>query len=102
MLQSWYRYDTDRGFLVLDLHVQPNARHTEVAGVHGGRLKIRLAAPAVDDKANELLVRFLTDKFDLPGGRVMIRRGSHGRTKIVEIYGKSALLMARVNELLHS
>lgn len=87
---------------MLDLHVQPNARHTEVAGVHGGRLKIRLAAPAVDDKANDLLVRFLTDKFDLPGGRVMIRRGSHGRTKIVEIYGKSASLMARVKELLHS
>ena len=42
------------------------------------------------------------DKFDLPGGRVMIRRGSHGRTKPVEIYGQAASLLARVKELLHS
>jgi len=42
------------------------------------------------------------EKFDLPGGRVMIRRGSHGRTKTVEIYGQAASLLARVKELLHS
>ena len=41
-------------------------------------------------------------KFDLPGGRVMIRRGSHGRTKPVEIYGQTASLLARAKELLHS
>ena len=42
------------------------------------------------------------DKFDLSGGRVMIRRGSHGRIKTVEIYGQAASLLARVKELLHS
>ena len=41
-------------------------------------------------------------KFDLPGGRVMIRRGSHGRIKTVEIYGQAASLLARVKELLHA
>ena len=41
-------------------------------------------------------------KFDLPCRRVMIRRGSHGRTKTVEIYGQAASLLARVKELLHS
>ena len=44
----------------------------------------------------------LTDKFALSVGRVMIRRGSHGRTKTVEIYGQAASLLARVKELLHS
>jgi uncharacterized protein (TIGR00251 family) len=88
--------------LTLDLHVQPGARRTELAGLHGGRLKVRVAAPAVDGKANEALVRFLADRFDLPGGQVMIGRGSHGRTKTVELYGQAACLLARVKNLLHS
>jgi uncharacterized protein len=102
MIESWYRCDPDRDLLTLILHVQPNARRTEIAGLHGGRLKVRIAAPAVEGKANDLLVGFLADTFDLPGGRVMIRRGSHGRTKTVEIYGQAASLLARVKRLLHS
>ena len=82
--------------------MQPNAKQTEFAGLHGGHLKVRVAARAVEDKANELLVGFLADKFDLPGGRVMIRRGTHGRTKTVEICGQAAALLARVKKLLHS
>jgi|SRR5579859_4766881 len=102
MIESWYRCDEDRDLLTLILHVQPNAKRTEIAGLHGGRLKVRIAAPAVEGKANELLVGFLADTFDLPGGRVMIRRGSHGRTKTVEISGQAASLLARVKRLLHS
>ncbi|MEO8164482.1 MAG: DUF167 domain-containing protein [Betaproteobacteria bacterium] len=102
MPESWYRYDPDRGLLTLFLHVQPNARCTEIAGLHGGQIKVRVAAPAVEGKANDMLLGFLADKFDLPGGRVMIRRGSHGRTKTVEIYGQAASVLARVKELLHS
>ena len=49
-----------------------------------------------------MLVGFLAHKFALPGGQVIIRRGSHGRTKTVEIYGQAASLLARVKELLHS
>jgi len=101
-IESWYRYDPERGLLSLDVHVQPNARRTEIAGLHGGRLKVRLAAPAVEGMANQLLVGFLADRFDLKGGQVMIRRGSHGRTKTVEIHGQAASLLARAKELLHS
>ena len=102
MPDSWYRYDPDHGRLTLSVHVQPNASRTEIAGLHGGNLKVRVAAPAIDGKANATLVGFLAHKFDLPGGRVMIRRGSHGRTKTVEIYGQAACLLERVKELLHS
>ena len=45
--------------VVLDLRVQPGAKRTEVAGMHGERVKIRLAAPPVDGAANDELVRFL-------------------------------------------
>jgi uncharacterized protein len=102
MPESWYRCDADRSLLTLLLHVQPNAKRTEIVGLHGGHLKVRVAAPAVENKANALLAGFLADKFDLPDGRVMIRRGSHGRTKTVEIYGQAACLLAGVKKLLHS
>ena len=100
--ETWYRYDAQRKLLTLTLHVQANAKHTQVAGLHGGHLKVRVAAPAVQNKANRLLVGFLADKFDLPGGQVMIRRGSHGRTKTVEICSQAAALLAMVKKLLHS
>jgi len=86
----------------LRVHVQPNARRTEIAGLHGDRLKLRLAAPACEGKANELLVGFLARLFDLPGAQVMIRRGLHGRTKTIEIRGQAASLLARAKQLLDS
>jgi uncharacterized protein YggU (UPF0235/DUF167 family) len=38
--------------VILDLHVQPGAKKSQFAGEHGGRIKLRLAAPAVEGKAN--------------------------------------------------
>ncbi len=99
---SWYRYDSGGEMLVLALHVQPGAKRTEIAGLHGGRLKIRVAAPAVEDKANRVLVGFMAARFDLPGSRVIIRSGSRWRSKTVEIHGQADPLLARAKELLHS
>ena len=99
MSKSWYRYDAERDLLILEIRVQPNASRTEFAGLHAGRLKIRVAAPPLDDKANTLLIDFLKKKFELPGGRVMIKRGSHGRSKIIEISHPGAALLASVKLL---
>lgn len=99
---SWYRYDESRCALVLALHVLPNASRTQVAGLRGGRLKVKVAAPALEGRANAALTGFMADKFDLPDSRVMIRSGSHGRAKIVEIHGQADILLARVKELMHS
>jgi uncharacterized protein (TIGR00251 family) len=84
------------------VHVQPHAGRTEFAGLHGGHLKVRIAAPAAGGKANAALVWFLADKLDLPGRRVMIRRGSHARTKTIEISGQDASLLERIKDFLHS
>jgi len=71
--------------LVLALHVQPGAKRTEVAGVHGDALRIRLAAPPVEGKANAALLRFLADAFDVPLRNVTLVRGETSRSKTVRI-----------------
>ena len=73
------------GAVILILHVQPGAKRTEVAGRHGDALKIRLAAPPVDGKANAALLRFLSDAFDVPLRNVTLVRGESSRQKIVRI-----------------
>ena len=79
----WRREDA--GALVLALHVQPGAARTEVAGTHGDALKIRLAAPPVDGKANAELLRFLADAFAVPLRQVTLVRGETARRKPVRV-----------------
>jgi len=74
---------TPRGILVR-LHIQPNARRSEVVGLHGDALKIRIQSPPVDGEANEELLRFLGE---LTGLSVELRSGSTSRHKAVEIHG---------------
>lgn len=73
----------------LSLRIQPRASRTEVAGEMGDALKIRVAAPPVDDAANTALVRFLADKLDCPRGAVRLVRGRSGRQKLVAVQGVS-------------
>jgi len=70
---------------VLTLHVQPGASRTGIAGVHGGALKLRLAAPPVDGKANAELLRFLAEAFGVPLRQVTLVRGAASRRKTVRV-----------------
>jgi uncharacterized protein (TIGR00251 family) len=83
----WCREEQEA--LVLMLHVQPGAKRTEIAGTHGEemqtRLKIRLAAPPVDGKANAELLRYLADAFGVPLRQVVLLRGETSRQKTVRI-----------------
>jgi uncharacterized protein len=67
--------------------VQPGAKRSEFAGEHGGRMKLRLAAPAVEGKANEALVEFLAGYFGVPKRNVRIASGLKSRQKRVIIEG---------------
>jgi uncharacterized protein (TIGR00251 family) len=71
--------------LVLALHVQPGAARTEVAGLHGDAIKLRLAARAVDGQANAALRAFLADAFGVPPRNVALVRGEASREKVVRI-----------------
>jgi uncharacterized protein (TIGR00251 family) len=73
--------------LILELHVQPGALRSEFAGRHGDRIKVRLAAPAVDGKANAALVDFLAAHFGVPRRDVRIAAGLRSRRKRVVIEG---------------
>lgn len=85
-MSEWFRLAGD-GRITLTLHIQPGAKKTEFAGLHGDALKIRLAAPPVDGKANEALVRFLADVLDLPKSAVTLKSGQTSRRKVLEVTG---------------
>ena len=71
--------------MILELHVQPGASRSEFAGMHGDRVKVRLAARAVDGKANEALVEFLAGHYGVAKSRVRIASGLKSRQKRVII-----------------
>ncbi len=81
--RDWIRPDGDG--IILMLHIQPGARSTAVVGLHGGALKIRLAAPPVDGKANAELLAFLARKVGAGRTAVSLLHGETQRAKRVRI-----------------
>jgi uncharacterized protein (TIGR00251 family) len=75
------------GSLILTLHIQPGARRSGIAGLHGEALKIRLAAPPVDGKANAELLGFLAKACGVPRSAVGLLSGETSRAKRVRISG---------------
>jgi uncharacterized protein (TIGR00251 family) len=82
---EWARYDNETGILTLRVHVQPGARRTEPAGVLGDRLKIRLAAPPVEGKANAALRAFIAQAFSVRERDVEISAGETSRKKTLRV-----------------
>ncbi len=88
-MSNWYQRNADT--LTLILHVQPGAKQTCVAGLHGEALKIRLAAPAIEGKANEALLKFISAQFQVALRNVELKQGGQSRHKRVEIHGSKVL-----------
>lgn len=65
----------------------PGASRSEVAGVADGHVRVRLAAPAHEGRANAELVRFLAAALSVAGGDVTLTRGARGRRKLVRVRG---------------
>jgi len=79
--------------LWLAVSVSPNARRTHVDGLHDGALRVRLAAPPVDGKANELLVAWIAAELGLPRRAVRLVRGEASRRKWLAIDASQAGLV---------
>ena len=71
----------------LHVHVQPGAKNTELVGLHGERLKVRLKAPPVDGKANKELVKWASVYFGISKSQVKLIRGLSSRQKTLQIVG---------------
>ena len=79
--------ETRDGAVILAVRVQPGASKDEIAGVMSGALKIRLRAPALEDRANEALCEFLAELLKTSKAAVRILSGHHSRSKRVEVRG---------------
>ena len=71
----------------LEVYIQPRASKSEVAGMHDGVIKIRIAAPAVDNAANLALAEFVADQLGIAKRSVRIVSGGACRRKVLEIDG---------------
>ena len=76
------------------IYVQPRASKTEIAGMHGDAVKIRLTAPPVDNAANAALIDFIAGKVGVSKSSVRVVAGATGRRKIVEITGATSATVA--------
>ena len=81
------RIDVGPSALRVRVHVQPRASRSEIVGLHGEALKVRLQAPPVDGAANEALVALIADRLGLPKRAVRVVGGATSRSKTVEIEG---------------
>ncbi len=73
--------------ILIRVHVAPRASKTEVAGLQGDSLKIRLQAPPVDGKANAALCGFIADALGVPKRSVSVVSGATSREKTVLVSG---------------
>ena len=87
-MSRWYR-KTKEGWLI-SVHAQPGAKKSAVAGLHGDALKVRVAAPPVEGKANEALTAFVARALGLPRRAVSIVKGESSREKLLLITDASA------------
>jgi len=90
---------THQGY-ILRLTVVPGAARTGVVGLHGDRLKVRVAAAPEKGAANRKLLEFLAARLGLPKNAVRLRGGAQSREKVVEVLDLSPDLAPRLEGLL--
>jgi len=71
------------------VHVQPGAKRDELAGLYDESLKVRLTAPAVDNKANGALVNFLANLLGLKRSQVSLASGQTSRNKTLRVLAET-------------
>ncbi|QWD64035.1 DUF167 domain-containing protein [Polynucleobacter sp. MWH-UH2A] len=85
MMPIWLK-QTPSG-ITLSLHCQPGAKQTKVVGLHDDCLKIALQAPPLENKANALLVAWLSKQLKVPQKQIQFISGQNSRKKRIEVQG---------------
>lgn len=91
-----FPYRWIEGDLELDVHAQPGAKRTEVQGIHGGAIKVRVGAPPVDGKANDALIAFVAEALQVPRRRCVLVSGHGSRQKRLRVESPDRALAERV------
>ncbi len=76
--------------IVLRLHAQPGAKRTAVVGLYGDKLKIAVATPPVDGKANQAIISFLAKTLGVSKSKLTLISGETSREKRIRIQGITA------------
>jgi uncharacterized protein (TIGR00251 family) len=76
--------------VVLAVHVVPKASRSEIVGVEGETLKVRVAAPPTRGRANKELIRLLATALGVSKSQVEIVSGEKARRKRVRVHGVSS------------
>ncbi len=88
--------------MLLSVHIVANAKRSEIMGWEMGALKLRIAAPAVEGKANKELLRFLGEVFEIAPSTIELEKGLASKKKRVRLPMAEADVRERVEELLKS
>jgi uncharacterized protein (TIGR00251 family) len=95
-MSDWSDYfDEDRGGVVLRVHVQPRAARPGAVGRHGDALKLRVASPPVDDRANREVESLIAALVGVPVAAVTVVGGSRSRAKRVRLEGVDGVALVR-------
>ncbi len=81
-----------------EVYIQPRASKTELAGMHGGVIKIRVAAPPVENAANRALIDFIAQRLGVAKRCVRVVSGGTNRRKVLEVDSVSAEFIAATLE----
>ncbi len=87
----YYATQTGPGEYRVDVWVQPGAKRSEIAGEYQGRLKVRVAAPANDNKANKALAAYLAGLLGLRAAQVEVASGHASRSKTLVVRAQTTL-----------
>ena len=85
------------GCVIFEVRLQPRSSREGIDGEWQGALRVRVASPPVDSRANEALIKFLAARLKRPLRAVRIIAGARGRMKRIEVAGATA---AQVHGLL--
>ena len=85
-----YRLHDGVSGTAITIRVTPRAKRNEISGImDDGTIKIRITAPPVDGKANQALIKYLSDIFDIKRSQIEVVAGHTGRNKLIAIEGLS-------------
>ena len=69
--------------MIIKVHIQPGAKRDEVVGMYGDAVKIRLKASPIEGRANEALIKFLSERLHIPRSSINIKHGLASRDKTI-------------------